>query len=166
MYVPGFEAASTARKHLFNHNSWSFSWSHSGTNTLIVSYWSQCNLKQSWSVFWVQLLLEWVTANPKDQCHGVIWSPLILIKVEGRRWTANLYNGLLMFISICTCTGLVRVDTFGRGSCGNVIKQLRLGKTVYVCVHLRKSNRSFQHICVAVAFQTSLSPAYALNPVN
>ena len=163
MYVSGSEAASTARKHLLNHNSWSFSWSHSGTNALIVSYRYQCNVKQSWSVFWVQglkieILLEWVTA---------IWSPLILIKVEGRRLTADLYNGLmLMFISICTCTGLVRVDTFGRGSCGNVIKQLRLGKTVYVCVHLRKSNRSFQHICVAVAFQTSLSPAYALNPVN
>ena len=106
----------------------------------------QC--QESWSVFWVQLLLEWVTANPKDQCHGGIWSPLILIRVEGPRWTVNLYNGLmLMFISICTCTGLVRVDTFGRGSCGNVIKALRLGKTVYVCVHLRKSNRSFQHIC-------------------
>ena len=54
VYVPGSEAASTARKHLFNHNSWSFSWSHSGTNTLIVSHRYQCNFKQSWSVFWVQ----------------------------------------------------------------------------------------------------------------
>ena len=117
-----------------------------------------------------EILLEWVTANLKDQCHGGIRSPLILIKVEGPRWTANLYNSLmLMFISICTCTGLVRVDTFGRGSCGNVIKPFRLGKTVFVCVHLRKSNRSFQHICVALRllyFQTPLSPAYALNPVN
>ena len=117
-----------------------------------------------------EILLEWVTAYLKDQCHGGIWSPLILIKVEGPRWTANLYNGLmLMFISICTCTGLVWVDTFGRGSCDNVIKPLRLWKTVYVCVHLRKSNRSFQHICVALTllyFQTPLSPAYAWNPVN